>query len=62
MQIGIWEVAFLIILLVGVIIISRIMTQLRAKRVCPHCGLVMREHYHKCPSCKYEFPHGDRVN
>ena len=62
MQIGIWEVTFLIILLLGIIIVSRIVTQLRAKRVCPKCGFVMREYYRKCPSCKYEFPHSEKVN
>ena len=62
MQIGIWEVLFLIILLMGVIIVSRIVTQLRAKRICPKCGFVMREYNHKCPSCHYRFPHTDMVN
>ena len=55
MQIGIWEVTFLIILLLGVIVVSRIVTQLRAKRVCPKCGYVMRENYRKCSSCEYVF-------
>ncbi len=62
MQIGILEVAFLIILFVGVIIVSRIVSQLRAKRVCPNCGFVMHEYYRKCPSCKHEFPRSEMTN
>lgn len=51
MHIGPWEVAFLILLLLGVILISRIVTHLQTKRICPDCGLAMHIHLPSCPSC-----------
>ena len=51
MQIGPWEVAFLILLFLGIILVSRIVTHLQAKRVCPECGLVIRTFASSCPSC-----------
>ncbi len=51
MQIGPWEVTFLILLFLGIILVSRIVTNLQTKRVCPDCGLVMRTYLSSCPSC-----------
>ena len=51
MRTGLWEVVFLIILFLGIILVSRIITHLQTKRVCPDCGLAMRTHLSSCPSC-----------
>ncbi len=51
MQIGPWEVTFLILLFLGIILVSRIVTNLQTKRVCPDCGLAMRTYLSSCPSC-----------
>jgi len=51
MQIGLWEVAFLFLLLLGIILVTRITTQIQIKRVCPDCGLVIRTKVSICPTC-----------
>lgn len=51
MQIGLWEVAFLFLLLLGIILVTRLTTQIQIKRVCPDCGLVMRTKVSICPTC-----------
>ena len=51
MQIGLWEVAFLILLLLIIILVSRLTTHLQTKRVCPDCGLAIRTYISSCPSC-----------
>ena len=51
MHIGPWEVAFLILVLLGIILVSRIVTHLQTKRVCPDCGLAMHTNLSNCPSC-----------
>jgi hypothetical protein len=51
MQIGPLEVAFLILLFLGIILVSRMVTHLQTKRVCPDCGLAMRTYLSSCPSC-----------
>ncbi len=51
MQIGVWEVVFLILLFLGIILVSRIVTHLQTKRVCPDCGLAMHTYLSNCPSC-----------
>ena len=51
MQIGLWEVAFLFLLLLGIILVTRLTTQIQIKRVCPDCGLVMRTKVLSCPTC-----------
>lgn len=52
MQIGLWEVAFLILLLLVIILVTRLTTQIQIKRICPDCGLVMRTKVSVCPSCE----------
>ena len=51
MQIGVGEVIFLILLFLGIILVSRIVTHLQMKRVCPDCGLAMHKYVSSCPSC-----------
>ena len=51
MQIGPLEIAFLILLFLGIILVSRMVTHLQTKRVCPDCGLVMHTYLSSCPSC-----------
>ncbi len=55
MQIGPFEVIFLILLFLGVILVSRMVTHLQTKRVCPDCGLAMRTYLSSCPSCGRNF-------
>ena len=45
MSIGFWEVAFLIILFLGIVIVSRLVERFRMKRICPACGLAIRTRY-----------------
>ena len=52
MQIGIWEVIFLIFLLLAIILVTRLTTQIQIKRICPDCGLVLRTKVSVCPSCE----------
>ncbi|MXV83010.1 hypothetical protein F4Z98_06510 [Candidatus Poribacteria bacterium] len=56
MSIGFWEVAFLIILFLGIVIVSRLVERFRVKRICPACGLAIRTPTQTCPSCEYSFP------
>ncbi|MXZ01687.1 hypothetical protein F4Y93_13990 [Candidatus Poribacteria bacterium] len=56
MSIGFWEVAFLIILLLGIVIVSRLVERFRTKRICPECGLAIQTHLPTCPSCHFNFP------
>lgn len=52
MQIGLWEVIFLIFLLLAIILVTRLTTQIQIKRICPDCGLVVRTKVLICPSCE----------
>lgn len=52
---GFWEVAFVIILFFGIIVVSRLVERSRTKRICPACGLVIRTHMPTCPSCHHNF-------
>jgi len=54
-SIGFWEVAFLILLFLGIVIVSRLVERFRVKRICPECGLAIRTDMQTCPSCKYSF-------
>lgn len=56
MSIGFWEVVFLLLLFLGIILISRIVTRFQTKRVCPSCGLAIRTDTRTCPECGRNFP------
>ena len=54
---GPWEVALLIIIFFGIILISRYQT----KRICPKCGFAIRSYTSECPECGVTFPKKKRV-
>lgn len=57
MGIGVWEVLFLLIILIGVVLISRYKT----KRICPKCGFAIRSYTSECPECGTVFPKKKRL-
>ena len=52
MSIGFGEAIFLLIILIGVILVSRY----QAKRICPKCGFAIRSYAPECPECGMAFP------
>ena len=57
MPIGPWEIAILLIIFLGVILISRYKT----KRICPKCGLTIRTYTPDCPACGMVFPNKKKL-
>lgn len=55
MSIGAGEVLFLILIFLGIILVSRIITNVRIKRICPKCGFALRSNVTSCSSCGHNF-------
>lgn len=57
MSIGFWEVAILLTVFLGIVLISRYQT----KRICRNCGFAIRSYTSHCPECGVVFPRKKRL-
>ena len=57
MSIGPLEILILLIVLLGIVLISRH----QAKRICPQCGFAIRSYTTECPECGMVFPRKERA-
>ena len=58
MSIGPLEILILLIVLLGIVLISRH----QAKRICPRCGFAIRSYTAECPECGMVFPRKEKVH